>query len=196
MIPVRAMSADGLIGGPGLGLAAFANALARAGYGFASGAPPSAELVLVALGGVGFHYALVGAPLAHRVAFHGVAGGLTASGRSFHAAAAAFGAELQLQTWEEDDGAEAGLHAALHAPGAVLVWTDLAALPYDPLPKGYQRSLAQLVGVVGHEGTDYLLDDRAAIALPVDGHRLRLARDLCPVGGRTLVQLSDPAPAA
>jgi hypothetical protein len=49
------------------------------------------------------------------------------------------------------------------------------------------------VGVLGHEGTDYVLDDRSARALPIDGHRLRLVRGLSPVAGRRLVRLR-PAP--
>ena len=183
------MSGAASIGGPGSGTAALANALGRAGHQDADGSPTAAELVFAALGGTGFHYALVGHPLPNRVALDGGAGGLNANGQHIIAAATRLGGVPEARRWDDDDAAEAGLDAALHEGGAVMVWTDLAALPYDPLPRGYQRSLSHLVGVLGADSTDYLIDDRSAKPLPVDGYRLRLTRELAPVGGRALLYL-------
>lgn len=189
------MTGGGRIGGPGGGTSALANALDRAGHHWEGGLRPRADLVFAALGGVGFHYALVGHPQANRVAIDGSAGGFSASGERFVLAARGLGANPTVHRYPDDDAAEAGLHAALHSGGATLVWTDLAALPYNPMPRGYQRSLSHAVGVVGHEGTDYLLDDRSERPLPIDGHRLRMTRDLAPVGARALLHLPpEPAP--
>lgn len=183
------MTAGASIGGPGSATSALANAMRRAGVRWRDGVLPRADLVLAALGGIGFQYALVGHPQANRVAISGAAGGLDASGERILTAARGLGLSPVLFRFNDDDAAEAGLHAALHGPGASLVWTDLAALPYNPMPRGYQRSIPHLVGVVGHEGTDYLLDDRSEKVVPIDAHRLRLARELAPVGGRALLHL-------
>lgn len=173
------------MGGAGLGIGALTNALLRAGIVGLDGRP-SAALVFGACGGIGFHYAVIGEGRQARVLLDGLANGVSSRVTAPLDAAAALGASVQAF----DPLAPRALAARTAAGEAVVAWVDRASLPYDLMPRGYERSLGMLVGVLGYQprADEFLLDDRAAVPLPVDAERLRLPLSIAP-GGATAASL-------
>lgn len=173
------------LGGAGLGVGALTNALLRAGVIHSEG-PPSPAQVFAATGGIGFHYAVIGEGRQARVLVNGLAPGLNSRVTAALEAAASLGAGVQL-TPSADVRALVG---AVNSGGAVLAWADRATLPYDPMPRGYERTIGMVVGVLtfDDEADEFLVDDRSGVALPIDAARLRLPLSLAP-GGPMLATL-------
>lgn len=176
------------VGGAGLGLGALTNALGRAGVLGPEG-PLSTAQVFAACGGIGFHYAVLGEGAGARVLVDGLAPGVSSRASASLDAAAALGADVR----HLSDPLE--LAPALAAGASVVLWADRASLPYDPMPRGYERSLGMLLGMVGFdaEADEFLVDDRAALPLPVDTARLLLPFTQAP-GGPTVAALRAAAP--
>ncbi len=170
-------------GGAGAGIGALANALAKAGVRDPRGSPISDAVVFAASGGIGFHYVVVGSGRAARIILEGTARGSSARTDLVDETAVRLGANVVTEAFDDEVAAENALVGHVRAGAAAVVWVDRASLPYDRLPRGYEGTLAHLVGVVSCDlvSEEFGLDDRAANPLPIDATRLRLVRALSPV---------------
>ncbi len=168
-------------------MGALTNALGGAGVEGPGGAELSDAAVFASLGGIGFQHLMIGKGADARLAIDGLAAGLSLRPEVVALAVARLGARSTLQLRPDDDAAEALLAQDTPPHEGRLIWLDRASLPYDPLPRGYQRGICHLVGVVSVSADEVLLDDRSDRPLPLDPFRLRHTRSLCSIGGNPLL---------
>lgn len=181
----------------GGGIGALTRALRQVGVRGVDGGLLHADDVFAALGGVGFHYLHTGEGRAARVVLHGQAASFDAATPPVLAAARALGARVEVQAWPEIDVALEGLRARVRGGDPVLVWVDRGSVPYDPMPRGYQRLLPHLVGVAAVDDDTVVVLDRSAAPLPMDRLRFRLMWSQCSVEPPTaLIFHGSPGAAA
>lgn len=174
----------------GSGVGALTWALDAAGVRAPDGTRLRSAEVFAALGGIGFHYVQVGKGRAARVLLHGQAAGVDAAMEPVSTAIRVLGASVESRHWPDVDAAMEGLRDCAGRGAPVLVWVDRGSVPYDPMPRGYQRLIPQLVGVVSVDDDAVVIQDRAAIPLPIDRLRFRLMWSQCSVEPPTALLVS------
>ena len=182
-------------GGQGAETGALTNALGRAGaIDLRTGEPPTEALVLALAGGIGFHFATVGKDSEARPLLDGSANGLSARTTRVENASKALAIPIRVLDAPNDLAAENVLAEETAAARAVVTWVDLASLPHHRLPRGYERAIPRLIGVLGFDdaGEEFTVDDGAAVPVPVDALRLRSARAQAPGAPNRCVSFGAP----
>lgn len=161
------------------------------------GAPLTEAMVFLLAGGIGFHHLVVERRAGRRLVVGTSAAGVGAAPERTADVARALGLSATHLEANAELAAENALVDALERGDAVVLWTDLAALPHRRLPAGYGRVVPHLVGVVGFDDVDeeFSLDDGASVPVPVDAARLRLARAEAPGARNEALALGPGVPA-
>lgn len=167
------------------------NMFAHAGVAFSATGAPYTEAMLHGLcGGVGFLYAVF--------EYKGWGPTLTMVPRSRSMPqtylAPLFervGVEASTQNSSSDAAAKKKLDAALDAQKPVLCLVDAALLPHSPVPQTMAGAGPHHVAVVGREGDDYWVDDRALQPLRMSAQELSRARAAYKAGKRALTVFGD-----
>ncbi len=181
-----------LVGGRQADLAAVANALARAGIRGSNGGPIDELDVFGLGGGVGFMVAVF--------VYDGFGPTMTVTTRTvsmpdpfIDAALHRAGAVVEERTTGSAKVARTQLDEALDAGHQVLLSVDTAALPHHGGDSAAMAGGApRVVGVLGREGDEYLVDDRSITAHRVDASTLADARAVVKKARHRMIVVRGP----
>ncbi len=172
----------------GCGVGALTGALRAAGVRGMGGPIDEAE-VFASLGGIGFHYRVGGHTPTARVLLDGTAAGLDTRTEHVVRTVQRLGARAELRAWADEGALAAWLAANASAATPVVTWLDRGSVPYDPLPRGYQRAFAHPVLVVGADADEVRLVDRSLAIVSVDWLRLRVSWSQCTIEPPTTLRV-------